>query len=198
MAFPRPWIPFREIGELRRNIDDILEHLRDKIDYPLGAGSAQKPPLESFVEEGKLIVRAELPGIDPKDITVNVVGNMLTIRATRQEEHETRRRDFLHREFRYGVLERSMTLPQGVKAEDIKANFSNGLLQLAIPNSLRKACPRKLRFTSSMPNRNLRVGRRRERLISDPAPVFRHHAKRQSRRRLETPAARRATSASLT
>jgi HSP20 family protein len=133
MAFSRPWISFREIGEFRRNIDEMLEHLSDKIGYPLGTGSAQKPPLESFVEEGRLIVRAELPGIDPKDISVNVVGDMLTIRAMRQEEHETKRRDFLHREFRYGVLERSMTLPQGVKAEDIKANFSNGLLQLAVP-----------------------------------------------------------------
>ena len=44
--------------------------------------------------------RLELPGIDPKDITVNVVGDMLTIRASRQEEHETKKRDFLHREFR--------------------------------------------------------------------------------------------------
>ena len=133
MALSRPWISFREIGELRRNIDDMLGHLSDKIGYPLGTGSAQKPPLESFVEEGRLIVRAELPGIDPKDISVNVVGDMLTVRATRQEEHEGKRRDFLHREFRYGVLERSMTLPQGVNAADIKANFSNGLLQLAIP-----------------------------------------------------------------
>jgi len=51
----------------------------------------------------------------------------------KQEEHETKKRDFLHREFRYGVLERSMTLPQGVKAEDIEASFSNGVLQLTIP-----------------------------------------------------------------
>ena len=57
---------------------------------------------------------------------------MLTIRASRQEEHETKKRDFLDREFRYGAIERLMTLPQGVKAEDIKASFSNGLLQLII------------------------------------------------------------------
>jgi HSP20 family molecular chaperone IbpA len=52
------------------------------------------------VEEGKLTVRVELPGIDPKDITVNVVGDMLTIRALRQAEHETKKRDFLHSELR--------------------------------------------------------------------------------------------------
>jgi HSP20 family protein len=55
---------------------------------------------------------------------------MLTIRASRQEEHETKKRDLLHREFRYGAIERSMTIPLGVKAEDVKATFSNGLLQL--------------------------------------------------------------------
>ena len=133
MASSRPWIPFREMGEFRRNVEDMLENLRGKIGYPLGTGSTQKPPMESFVEEGRLIVRAELPGIDPKEITVNVAGDMLTIRASRQEQYETKKRDFLHREFRYGVLERSMTLPQGVKAEDIEASFSNGLLQLTIP-----------------------------------------------------------------
>jgi len=133
MDFSGPWIPFREIGKFRRNVEDMLEHLRGRIGYPLETGSAQKPPMESFVEEGRLIVRAELPGIDPKDITVNVVGDMLTLRASRQEEHETKKRDFLHREFRYGVLERSMTLPQGVKADDIEASFGNGLLQLTIP-----------------------------------------------------------------
>jgi len=120
--------------EFRHTVDDMLEHLRGKIGYTLGSASAAlKPPIESFVEEGKLTVRVELPGIDPKDITVNVVGDMLTIRASRQEEHETKKRDFLHREFRYGSIERLITLPQNVKAEDVKAGFSNGLLQLIIP-----------------------------------------------------------------
>lgn len=133
MAFLRAWTPFREMQEFRRNMDEMLEHLSGKIGYPLGRSTALKPPIESFVEEGKLIVRVELPGIDPKDITVNVAGDMLTIRGSREEEHETHKRDFLNREFRYGAIERSMPLRQGVKAEDIKANFSNGLLQLTIP-----------------------------------------------------------------
>ena len=134
MAFLRPWPPLREMKEFRHTVDDVLEHLRGKIGYPLGSGSATlKPQVESFVEERKLTVRVELPGVDAKDIMVNVVGDMLTIRASRQEEHETKNRDFFHREFRYGAIERSMSLPQGVKGEDIKASFSNGLLQLTIP-----------------------------------------------------------------
>ena len=133
MAFLRPWTPFREMEEFRRNVDEMLEHLSGMIRYPLSSTSATlRPPIESYMEEGQLIVRAELPGIDPKDVTVNVVAGILTIRGSRQQEQETKKRDFLHREFGYGVIERSLTLPQGMKAEDVKANFSNGLLQLTI------------------------------------------------------------------
>ena len=110
MAFLRPWTPFREMEEFRRKVDEMLEHLSGRIRYPLSSSSATlRPPIESFMEEGKLIVRAELPGVDPKDITVNVVAGILTIRALRQQEQETKKRDFLHREFGYGVIERSMT-----------------------------------------------------------------------------------------
>jgi len=134
MAFLRPWTSLHEMEEFRDTVDEMLKHLRGEIGHPLRSGStALKPPIESFVEEGMLIVRAELPGIDPKDIAVNVVGDVLTIRASREQEHETKKRAFLHREFRYGAIERTMSLPQRVKAEDIKANFSNGVLQISVP-----------------------------------------------------------------
>jgi HSP20 family protein len=75
--------------DLRRNIDDMLEHLRGRI-----RSTSQEAPIESFIEEGKLIVRAELPGVDPKEIAVNVVGDVLTISASREEERETKKHDF--------------------------------------------------------------------------------------------------------
>jgi HSP20 family protein len=131
----------------------MLEHLRSKVDYPVGGVSAAlKPLIESFMEEGKIIVRAELPGVDPKDVSVNVVGDMLTIRASREEEEETEKRDFLHREFSYGIIERSVPLPKGVKAEDIKASFLNGLLQLTIPIPDESA-PTKIHVEHDQPKR---------------------------------------------
>ena len=94
MASLRPRPPFRELEEFRRNIDDMLEHLGGKTGYSIGSELAvMKPPMESYVEEGKLIVCAELPGIEPNDITVNVAGNVLTISASREEEHETKKRE---------------------------------------------------------------------------------------------------------
>jgi HSP20 family protein len=63
------------------------------------------------------------------------MGDVLTIRARREEEHETRKRNFLHHEFKYGAIERLVNLPRGVNAEEVKANFTNGLLELRIPMS---------------------------------------------------------------
>jgi HSP20 family molecular chaperone IbpA len=66
MAFSRSWAHF-QMEEFRHSVDEMLEHLRGKIGYPLGSGSAAlKPPIESFVEEGRLTVCVELPGIEPQ------------------------------------------------------------------------------------------------------------------------------------
>jgi HSP20 family protein len=63
------------------------------------------------------------------------MGDVLTIRAGREEEHEIKKRNFLHREFKYGAIERLVNLPKGVKTEEVKASFINGLLDLRIPMS---------------------------------------------------------------
>ncbi len=80
-----------------------------------------------------MIVRADLPGTDPKDVEVSVRGETLTLRGTREAREEKKGRDFMHREVSYGSFERSLTLPKGVRAEDIKASYQHGVLQLSIP-----------------------------------------------------------------
>ena len=128
------WSPFRELERFRRDFDDMLNRFFG------GAGSWQEsspmlavPPIESFVQDDKLIVRADLPGIDPKNVEITVTGNTLTLRGTRRSEHENKDRDFMHREVSYGSFERTLTLPSGIKVEDIKASYQNGVLELAIP-----------------------------------------------------------------
>ncbi len=87
-----------------------------------------RPRIESFVEEGKLIVRTDMPGIDPKNIEVNVTGNVLNVRGKREEKKDTSKRDFIRREVRYCSYEYSAPLPDGVKAEDVKAAYRDGVL----------------------------------------------------------------------
>lgn len=131
MAFLQPWRPFRELDRMREEFDRMMEHFGE--DWLPFQAALIRPHVESFLEDGKLTVRAELPGVDPKNIEVDVTGNMLTIKAKREEKFEEKKRHFMRHELRYGSFERSMELPEGVKAEDIKANYHDGVLELTAP-----------------------------------------------------------------
>lgn len=87
-------------------------------------------PVESFTKDGKYVVRADLPGIDPeKDIEVKVDGDVLTIHGERhEEEHENG-----HSEVRYGSFTRSVRLPKGASATDVEARYDAGVLEVTVP-----------------------------------------------------------------
>lgn len=88
--------------------------------------------VEDFVEGDTYVLRAEMPGIDPdKDVTVSVEDDTLTIRGERREEEK----DKHHREFHYGSFTRSVTLPRGVKAEEITASYTDGVLEVRVPKA---------------------------------------------------------------
>ena len=91
------------------------------------------PRIESAVRDNTLWVKADLPGIDPKDVEITVEGNHLTLRGQRKAEHEGSEDGYLHREVQYGSFVRSFTIPEGVKAEDIQAKYHNGVLELSVP-----------------------------------------------------------------
>ena len=76
-----------------------------------------------------------MPGVEPKDIDVSVVGNALTIKGERKEEEEVKSEDYIRRESSYGVFERRMTLPEGANTEKIAANFKNGVVEITMPVS---------------------------------------------------------------
>jgi HSP20 family protein len=100
--------------------------------------------MESCIEEGRFIVRTDLPGIDPKNIDIKVVSGVLTIKGSREEKHESKKADYLRREIRYGSFERSMSLPEGIKAEDLKATYHDGVLELSAPMP-KEAAPKEIK-----------------------------------------------------
>lgn len=131
MALPEKWHPARELERFRQQLDDLLEHsgfehhrLKNWESQPL------RPALESFVNGDQLTIRIDLPGIDPESIDVRVVGGFLTIKGSREEKQESKHAQYYRRETRYGVFERTIQLPEGVKAEDLKATHKNGVLEL--------------------------------------------------------------------
>ena len=90
--------------------------------------------VEEFVDDGMLVVRVELPDIDPeRDIELSVADGVLHIRAQREEKSEKRDKDGYRSEFRYGSFVRNVTLPEGVEDGDITANYKDGILEVRVP-----------------------------------------------------------------
>lgn len=85
-------------------------------------------------DDGTLVLRAELPGLDPdEDVTVTVDEGRLTISGRREERSEQRDKGTYRSEFRYGSFERSVRLPSGAKADDITASYEGGILEVRVP-----------------------------------------------------------------
>jgi HSP20 family protein len=127
------WSPFRELERFRRDFNDVFDRTMGGAFSAAWPAAVAAPKIESYIEDDKMIVRADLPGIVPKDVDVTVTGNTLTLRGRREARQENKGRDFIHREVTYGNFERSLTLPDGIKAEDIRASYQSGVLELSIP-----------------------------------------------------------------
>src|SRR5215210_3560821 len=133
-----PWqTPLRAINEMQREMNQLFSRFFGDEEQPgnrwLSPSESYVPQIESAVRENTLWVKADLPGIDPKDVEVEVEGNRLTLRGERKAEHEESEAGYVHREVQYGSFMRSFTIPEGVKAEDIHAKYQNGVLELSVP-----------------------------------------------------------------
>ena len=80
-------------------------------------------------------MRAELPGIDPKDLNVSITGKELVLCGEKKETSETKEQDFYRSESRYGSFHRSILLPEGTDTEHVDAQFANGVLTLKLKKS---------------------------------------------------------------
>jgi HSP20 family protein len=92
------------------------------------------PAVDVFHRGGDLVIRAELPGIDPEnDVEITLRDGLLTIRGERRHEERTSENGMSRFESAFGSFERSVVLPQGVKEDDITAGYENGILEVVIP-----------------------------------------------------------------
>jgi len=100
--------------------------------FPFLADEAIK--VEEFQEDGTMVVRAELPGIDPdKDVALTVTNGYLTLQAERHEEKKEEDKERYYSEFKYGAFTRTMPLPAGATEDDVKATYKDGILEVRVP-----------------------------------------------------------------
>lgn len=123
--------PFQELERLARRLESPFPRVFEDIEDNYNA--TFMPAVESYVKDGNLVVRADVPGLELKDLDVSVLRNVLTIKGERKSEKEVKKEDYLRREVSYGSFERRMSLPEGAAADQVKANFKNGVLEITIP-----------------------------------------------------------------
>src|SRR5262245_5876797 len=132
------WEPFRELVSLQERMNRLFDD-----SYRTRSGSGQEddwalggswaPSVDIYEHDNTIILKAEIPGVDPKDVDIRVENNTLTLRGERKLDHEVKRDDYHRVERSYGQFSRSFTLPSTVNTEKIKAEYKDGVLRLALP-----------------------------------------------------------------
>jgi HSP20 family protein len=101
--------------------------------------------VEEFMDGDTLVIRAELPGIDPdKAVELTIGDGMLYIHAERRQEKTIEDKDLIRSELRYGAFTRTLPLPVGATEEDIDASYKAGILEVRIPVDTKKAAATKI------------------------------------------------------
>jgi len=134
---------FEDLSDARREFDNVFNRILTV--NPWAKHCNFVPAIETYVdkEAKKYVCKVSLPGLDPKEVQINVHGNLLTITGERKTEKTTNELNYAHEEFAYGKFERTWELPEGVIIDKINAEFVNGMLEITAPVAA-AALPRKI------------------------------------------------------
>jgi HSP20 family protein len=131
--------------QINRLFNDTFQHAEGEASL-----SAWTPAVDIYETEHELVVKADLPEVDPKDLDIRVENNILTIRGERKFENKVNEDNYLRVERSYGSFARSFTLANTVNAEAIKADYQNGVLSLSIPKR-EEAKPKQIKVNVGAP-----------------------------------------------
>ncbi len=152
------WNPTRDIRAFERQIDRLFEPWsrfekspnRWSEDQPTLARGNWIPPVDVEETEQNVVLRAEIPGVKPEDVTIEYENGLLTIRGERKLENEQSDRNFQRIERCYGSFTRSFTVPNTIDTEHAEARIEDGVLHLALPKRP-SAMPRRIEVRSVDP-----------------------------------------------
>ncbi|HVW46991.1 MAG TPA: Hsp20/alpha crystallin family protein [Solirubrobacterales bacterium] len=119
---------WRPLSELRHRVDQMFRDVA--ADNGLGAWSLS---MDVIRRDDAIVIRADIPGIKREDVEIAVEDGVLTVSGKHEEEHDETKGHYVRRERHYGSFSRSLTLPRGVKPEDIQATTADGVLEVTIP-----------------------------------------------------------------
>jgi len=128
------WRPFRELDKIRTEMDQLWDNLFEGKPRMREFGK-WFPSVDVSETKNDLIVKAELPGMDPKDIDISLNDGYLTIKGEKKQEKEEKEENYHFIERSYGSFTRSVRLPNEVQRDKIAASFKNGILKVTLPKS---------------------------------------------------------------
>jgi HSP20 family protein len=131
------WDPFRELEAMSKSLDRLFDEFTGLRPTRTMSRSLEtlswQPAVEVSETESEVLVKAELPGVDPKDVDISLTENQLSLKAETRHQEEEKNRNFIRREMRYGSFLRVLELPAVVNSGEAKAVFKHGILELRMP-----------------------------------------------------------------
>lgn len=126
------WEPLRELVDMGSLFDRFFG--RDlMLERPIWGDRAWSPAIDLYDQKDRLVVKAELPGIEKKDVKVSVDGDILSIKGEVNQEQETKDKDYYYSERTYGSFYRTVALPVAVQKDKVKASYRDGILTIDLP-----------------------------------------------------------------
>jgi HSP20 family protein len=140
------WDPFRDMVTLRERMNKLFEDMAaSRGEEKDLTTSSWAPAVDIYETENEVVLTAEIPGIEEKDVEIKVEDNTLTLRGERKFEKETKEENYHRIERAYGSFFRSFTLPNYVDQDKIEAEHENGILKIRMPKRA-ELKPRKVKI----------------------------------------------------
>jgi len=126
------WSPTRQF-HFHHDADELSDRFFGGATEEAAQRQSWLPAAEGRMEDGAYVIQLALPGVDPEDVKVSFMDNVLTIKGERKADHDTAGKDYFVREVAYGAFQRTFALPEGVDAAQVEAKFARGMLEVRIP-----------------------------------------------------------------
>ena len=131
------WDPFKDLLFLQERMSRIFDEALNQYQGSSGlSGGAWFPPVDIYETGDRIILKAELPGVEPPDVTVEVEENVITLKGERKINRDVTNASCYRMERFYGTFQRVFSLPNEVDKADVRANFKDGVLEIMVPKLL--------------------------------------------------------------
>ena len=129
------WDPFREVGDFRSELNRVFDGFFGRTGTMPGGDRVWAPAVDMYETKDDLVVTAELPGVNEKEVQLSITGDVLSLKGERTLNQDTSQENFHRGERWYGRFERHLSLPISVQADKVKATYRDGVLTITLPKA---------------------------------------------------------------